>query len=218
VNRSEQLITDALRDIAAEAPAPRPMADAAWQAGRRRRLSRVGAAASAGAGAIAAAIALPLVLAGSPGQSPSLLTGPTLPVSLRTPIQFRQVATIHNGTCPAGSPGVPGPPGNTKGTGTVCYRFTHNGMSVTTLQSATVSRANDGSYWVMVRFTKADATQFAMLTKKVFSQHGVRNQLAVIVGGRVMAAPIVEQPITAGQAEIPGFTSRAQAEHLLGRA
>jgi hypothetical protein len=217
VNRSEQLIKDALHDIAAEAPAPQPLADTAWQAGRRRRLNRVSAAASAGAGALAAAIALPLALAGSPGQSPSVLTGPTLPISLRTPIQFRQVATVHSGPCPAGSPGVPGPPDNTKGTGTVCYQFTHNAMTVTVLQSATVSRANDGSYWLMIRFTKTDASRFAVLTRKVAGQPSPRCELAIVVSGRVMAAPIVEEPITGGQAEIPGFTSHAQAEHLLGR-
>ena len=60
MNGPEPLIADALRDIAAEAPAPGAMADAAWQAGRRRRLSRVSVVASAGAGALAAAIALPL--------------------------------------------------------------------------------------------------------------------------------------------------------------
>lgn len=217
MNRSEQLIADALHDIAAGAPAPQPLADAAWQAGRRRRLSRVGAAASAGAGALAAAIALPLALAGSPGQSPSVLTGPTLRISLHAPIQFRQVATVRSGPCPAGSPGVPGAPDNTKGTGTVCYRFTHHGLTVTVLQSATVSRANDGSYSLMIRFTKADASRFAVLTRTVCSQPGPRNELAVVIGGRVMAAPIVAEPITAGQAEIPGFTSRAQVEHLLGR-
>jgi SecDF, P1 head subdomain len=216
VNRSEQLIKDALHDIAAEAPAPQPMSDAAWQAGRRRRRSRVSAAASAGAGALAAAIALPLALAGSPGQSPSVLTGPTLPISLRTPIQFRQVATVRSGPCPAGSPGVPGPPANTKGTGTVCYRFTHNAMTVTVLQSATVTQGS-GSYWLMIRFTKTDASRFTALTRRLAGQPSPRCQLAIVVGGRVMAAPVVAEPITAGQAEIPGFTSRAQAEHLLGR-
>jgi SecDF, P1 head subdomain len=219
VNQSEQLIADALRDIAAEAPAPRQMADVAWQAGRRRRLSRASAAASAGAGAVAAAIALPLALAGSPGQSPSVLTGPTLPVSLRTPIQFRQVASISGHSCRPGSPGLPGPSANSNanpnGSGTACYQFTHQGMTVTVLRSARVIQAGRGQYVLNIRFTTADAGRFAALTRKLFGQPTPRCQLAIIVGGRVISSPTVEAPMTTGQAQIDGFGSHAQAERLL---
>ena len=55
---ADQLIAGALRDIAAEAGLPGPVADAAWRAGRRRRL----AALAASAGSIAAAITLALVV------------------------------------------------------------------------------------------------------------------------------------------------------------
>jgi len=215
MNASEQLIADALRDIAAGAPAPRPMADAAWQAGRRRRRGGLAAAGSAGAGAIAAAIALPLALAGSPGQSPGVLTGPTSPVSLRTPVQFRQVASISGHSCRPGSPGLPGPSDNSNGSGASCYQFTHQGMTITALRSAQVIQASGGQYVLNIRFTTADASRFATLTGKLLDQPTPRCQLAIIVGGRVISSPTVEAPITGGQAQIPGFTNRAQAESLL---
>lgn len=219
MNGAERLIADTLRDIAAEAPAPRPMADTAWQAGRRRRWGGLAAAGTAGAGAIAAAIALPLAVASSPGQSPGILTGPTLPVSLRTPIQFRQVASISGHSCRPGSRGLPGPSArsnaNPDGSGTACYQFTHQGMTVTVLRSARVVQAGGGQYVLNIRFTTADASRFAALTGKLFDQPTPRCQLAAIVGGRVISSPTVEAPITAGQAQIAGFTSRAQAQNLL---
>ena len=222
MNGPEPLIADALREIAAEAPAPRPMADAAWQAGRRRRLSRVSAAASAGAGALAAAIALPLALAASPGQSPRVLTGPTLPVSLSMPIKFRQVAAISIGACPSGSRGLPGPvtsPGTNPAqfiSKTGCYRFTSKGMTVTGLKSAVVVNQPGGGYLLDITFRPGDAARFAALTRELAGQPSPYCQLAAIVGGHVMSASTVEQPITQGRALIAGFTRRAQAENLLG--
>jgi hypothetical protein len=221
MNSSEQLIADTLRDIAAGAPAPRPMADAAWQAGRRRRRGGLAAAGTAGASAITAAIALPLALAGSPCQSPSVLTGPTLPVSLHTPIQFRQVASISGHSCRPGSPGLPGPADNSNanpnGSGTACYQFTHQGMTVIALRSARVIQASGGQYVLNIRFTTADASRFAALTGKLLDQPTPRCQLAIIVGRRVISSPTVEAPMTADQVQIVGFSNRAQAEQLLGR-
>ena len=184
-------------------------------------MGRTGRRGYRGAGAIAAAIALPLALAGSPGQSPSVLTGPTLPVSLRTPIQFRQVAGISGHSCRPGSPGLPGPSDNSNanpnGSGTACYQFTHQGMTVTALRSAQVIQASGGQYVLNIRFTTADASRFAALTGKLLDQPIPRCQLAIIVGGRVISSPTVEAPMTAGQVQIVGFNNRAQAEQLLGR-
>lgn len=219
MNAAEQLIADTLRDIAAEAPTARPRADAAWQAGRRRRRGGLAAAGTAGAGAIAAAIALPLAVAGSPGQSPGVLTGPTLPVSLRTPVQFRQVASISGHSCRPGSPGLPGRSDNSNaspnGSGTACYQFTHQEMTVSVLRSARVIQAGHGQYVLSIRFTTADASRFAALTRKLFGQPTPRCQLAVIAGGRVISSSTVEAPMTTGQVQIAGFSSRAQAENLL---
>jgi preprotein translocase subunit SecD len=83
VKDADQLIADALRDIAAEAGPPRPVADAAWRAGRRRRLTALaaGGAAIAGAIALALALVLPPAAAPRPGASPTAAPGPASPQS-----------------------------------------------------------------------------------------------------------------------------------------
>jgi hypothetical protein len=221
VNAPEPRIADALREIAAEAPAPRRLADDAWQAGRRRRWRGVAAAVTAGTGVIVAVIALILAVVGSPAHPsgpPSLAAGP---VTLRTPIQFRQVAAISAHGCPANSPAVPGPAtapaGNQSAPGTACYTFTQRGMTVTGLKSAVVVKAPGGGYLLAIRFLPGDAARFAALTSKLVGLPSPHCQLAVVVGDHVLAAPTVDQPITGGQAEIPGFSSRAAAASLLGQ-
>ncbi len=216
MNAPEPLIADALREIAAEAPTPRPMAGAAWQAGRRRRWRGLAAAVTAGAGAIAVVIVLILAVLGSPAASGG---GPTLaagPVSLNTPIQFRQVASISMHACPSGSSGLPGPPASPNGVfKAACYRFTSKRLTVTGLESAAVVHQPGRGYLLDIRFTPGDTARFAALTRELAGLPTPHCQLAVIVGGRVISSPTVEQPITQGQAEITGFTSHAQVEGLL---
>jgi hypothetical protein len=223
VNGPEPLIADALREIEAEAPAPRRMADAAWQAGRRRRRRGLAAAVTAGAGAVAAVIVLILAVAGSPGPSsgpPTLAPGT---VTLSTPIQFRQVASISGHACRADSPGLPGPANipvgaNPAGTNT-CYRFTSKGMTVTRLKAAWVAPdpGNKG-YLLSFNFLPGDATRFAALSSKLVRLPNPHCRLAIIVGGRIISAPTVDAVIyPRGGVQIVGFSSRAQVEHLLGR-
>ena len=87
---ADQLIAGALRDIAAEAGLPGPVADAAWRAGRRRRLATLAASAASIAGAIvlALAVVLPLTAArgpasppGPPGRVVSITLSPVTPAS-----------------------------------------------------------------------------------------------------------------------------------------
>jgi hypothetical protein len=222
VTGPEPLITDALREIAAEAPAPRRMADAAWQAGRRRRWRGRAAAVTAGAGAIAAVIALILTVLGSPAPpsgQPTLAAGP---VSLSAPIQFRQVAAISMHACRSGSPGlagpVNGPAGANPSSTSPCYRFTSKGMTVTRLKSAAVAQQPGGGYLLLIHFLPGDAARFAALTSQLVGLPSPHCQLAIIVGGRVISAPTVDAEVNpGGGAQITGFTSRAQVENLLGR-
>ena len=84
---ADQLIAGALRDIAAEAGLPGPVADAAWRAGRRRRLAVLAASAASVAAAIvlALAVVLPLTAApappGGPGRVVSITLSPVTPAS-----------------------------------------------------------------------------------------------------------------------------------------
>ena len=207
----EQMIADALREIAAQAGAPRPMADAAWRAGRRRRVAALTASAVAGAAAIVAAVLLLPAAHGQPPSRPPSQPGPT-PISLRSPIQFRQVAAISSAPCPAGSGGLPG---SLPGSGTpVCFHLTGTGMTVTTVQSAQVVPSG-GGYLLKIVFTPAQTGPWAALTRRLPGLPSPRDQLATIIDGRVIADSAVVGPITDGTTAIPGFVTRAQAESLL---
>jgi preprotein translocase subunit SecD len=212
VSGPQEMIADALREIAAQARAPRPMADAAWRAGRRRRLAALTASAVAGAAAIVAAVLLPLAAHGQPPSRPPSLQGPT-PVSLRSPIQFRQVAAISNASCPAGSGGLPGTLPDSAAP--ACVYLTGTGMTVTVLQSAQVIPSGSGGYLLEIGFTRPETGPFAALTLRLSGLPSPRDQLAVIIHGRVIADPAVQSTITGGTAQIAGFATRAQAESLL---
>ena len=207
----EEMIADALREIAAQAGVPRPMADAAWRAGRRRRLAGLTASAVAGAAAIVAAVLLPLAAHGQPPSRPASQPGPA-PVSLRSPIQFRQVAAISDAPCPAGSGGLPGTPDSAA---PACFYLTGTGMTVTAVQSAQVVPSGTGGYQLDIVLTRAQTGPFAALTRQVTGLPSPRDQVAIIIDGRVIADPVVQSAIPGGNAQITGFATRAQAESLL---
>jgi hypothetical protein len=90
VRDADQLIAGALRDIAAEAGLPGPVAGAAWRAGRRRRVAVLAASAASVAAAVvlALAVVLPLTAArgpvsrpGPPGRVVSITLSPVTPAS-----------------------------------------------------------------------------------------------------------------------------------------
>ena len=206
----QEMIADALREIAAQAGAPGPIADAAWRAGRRRRLATLTASAVAGAAMIVAAVLLlPLATHGQPPSRPASQPGPAAPISLRSPIQFRQVAAISNASCPAGSGGLP------DSAARACVYLTGTGMTVTALQSVQVVPSGTGGYLLDILLTRAETGPFAALTQKVSGLPSPRNQLAIIIDGRVIADPAVQGAIPGGNAQITGFATRAQAESLL---
>jgi SecD-like export protein len=80
VRDADQLIAGALRDIAAEAGPPGPLADAAWRAGRRRRLAVPVASAAFIAGVIA--LVLTVVLPQAPAPGPAAAPAHTRLVSI----------------------------------------------------------------------------------------------------------------------------------------
>ena len=209
----EKMIADALREIAAQAGAPRAMADAAWRTGRRRRLAALTASAVAGAAAIVAAVLLlPLAAHGQPPSRPSSQREPA-PVSLRAPIQFRQVAAISKASCPSGSRGLPGSLPDSAAP--ACFYLTGTGMTVTALQSAQVVPSGTGGYQVDIILTRAETGPFAALTRTVSGLPSPRDQVAIIIDGRVIADPAVQSAVPGGNAQISGFATRAQAESLL---
>ena len=88
-------------------------------------------------------------------------------------------------------------------------------MTIARVESARVQRVPRGRYALDLRLTPAESRLFALLTRQLVGLHSPHNEFAVIVGGRVLALPKVEAPITFGRVQIIGFSGRAQAERLL---
>lgn len=206
---SDRLIADALRELSDQAALPGDMADAVWHAGRRRRLA-ARASVAAAAAAVVLAVLLPLGIAGGPAHPRQALPGvsPAAPISLRSPIQFQQVATIGGAPCAARSTGLAG------GNPPACFHLTGARMTLTRLGSARVVRAGPTQYSLSLVLTPADGNRFATLTGRLAGQPSPRDQLAIIIGGRVIAHPVVVRAIH-GQVQITGLESRARAEQLL---
>jgi hypothetical protein len=216
VSGSDDLIVDALRGIAEQAGAPRQTADAAWRAGRRRRLTVMGASAAGAAGAVGAAVAVLLAMAGGPVQPrhPLAAASQAVPgalVQLRSPIQFRQVAAIDRAPCTAGSGGLQG-----NAAPATCFHLASAGMTIIGVDSAQVAkRPGIDQYVLNIRLTPAERLPFEALTGKLAGLTSPRDQLAIIISGHVVAHPVVESAIEGGQVQIAGLGSRARAEDLL---
>ena len=229
MNEPGELIADALREIADQAAAPRPMTDAAWRAGhRQQRLGVIATSAAVAAAAITIAVAVSLGTAAGPGPagpgpastgpvsapgrgggSISANAGTSAPVRLHTPIQFEQVAWTSDKRCAAGAGEMPGTAPAS------CVHLTGTGMTITSVESARVQQAPAGGYQLTMRLSPADSRVFAALTRELAGLRSPRNQFAVIAGGRVLAMAVVEAPMTLGQVAVVGFTSRAQAERIV---
>ena len=229
MNEPGELIADALREIADQAAAPRPMTDAAWRAGhRQQRLGVIATSAAVAAAAITIAVAVSLGTAAGPGPagpgpastgpvsapghgggSISANAGTSAPVRLHTPIQFEQVAWTSDKRCAAGAGEMPGTAPAS------CVHLTGTGMTITSVESAWVQQAPAGGYQLNMRLSPADSRVFAALTRELAGLRSPRNQFAVIAGGRVLAMPVVEAPITLSRVAVEGFTSRAQAERIV---
>jgi hypothetical protein len=211
VTEPGKMIADTLRSIADEAAAPRVMADAAWRAGRRRRHAMTAMSAAGAAAAVAVAVLLSLAAAApgrAPLHAPAASPSAVVPVRLGSPIQFRQVNKIDERACPPGSRGLPG-------TGIPrCYHVARIGVTVSELKSARVAELMPGSYSVNIGLMPGDAGRLGVLTGKLTGLPTPRCQVAIIVGGRVIAAPVAEGAIDSGAVQITVAT-RAQADRVL---
>jgi hypothetical protein len=186
VTAPDSLIVDALNELAAEAATPRPMADVAWRAGRRRRRTGAGASAAGAAAVTAAAVLVPLIMAAGPASSRH--GGPAQPFALATSITFQQVARSGRAPCPAGSDGLPTePPAQ-------CVYLTGPTVVITRMDSlGLVSAVGESTCkdTLAFRLTPAEGRQAFALSSKLARKLA---QMAIIVAGRVIGRPMVQSP------------------------
>ncbi|MEO3809140.1 protein translocase subunit SecD [Sphaerisporangium sp. B11E5] len=71
-----------------------------------------------------------------------------------------------------------------------------------------------GEWIVQVTFKSKGASQFSQITGAITSQPQPRNQLAMVLDGLVISAPVIEEPIPGGQARISGSFTQKTATDL----
>jgi len=209
VSNTDELIADALHDLAAQAVPVPPAADALWRAGqRRRRLSVL--ATSAAAGAIVGALVVVLTVGGlgSGHRGSPAAPAPAAPVWLRSPLVFAQVAAASRPPCPVHSAKVlaANPP--------ACLRLGGSRMTVTRIESARVHQLH-GEDLLEIRLTPADSRRFATLTRELARMHSPHNVLATVIGGQILDHPVVISAVTTRWVGFTGFPNRAAVESAL---
>ncbi|RCG26271.1 protein translocase subunit SecD [Sphaerisporangium album] len=71
-----------------------------------------------------------------------------------------------------------------------------------------------GEWIVQVNFKSKGASEFAKITGQITSAPQPRNQLAMVLDGVVISAPVIEEPIPGGQARISGSFTQKTADDL----
>jgi Excalibur calcium-binding domain len=125
----------------------------------------------------------------------------TLVRQLHTPMRFAQVTGVHQAPCPE-TDAIP------DDKGTTCYQLV-NGVTVTIVQKVEQVAERDGTYSVRIVLAPSNREEIAGLT-----HDSLKQQLAIVVGDKVVAAPRVAQEITQDSLSIAGF-SKAQADALM---
>jgi hypothetical protein len=77
------------------------------------------------------------------------------------------------------------------------------------IRSAAPRRADGGTWLIEIGFTEAGATQFAEITDAF-----VGRPLAILVDGKLLAAPVVRERIESGKAVITGTFTEAEAKRV----
>lgn len=199
----ETALAEALEEIADQAHGPALPGPALWKAGRRRRARTLAMGATGIVIVSALLVGIGGALVPSGGGEPAI----PVPAALATSIEFRQVSVIDGRSCTPGADGVPG-----KGQGE-CYHLSGTGMRITRVESLDVQQIGADMYALAVRLVPDDAARFAVLTREVAAQHGPASQLAVIVNGVVISAPVVAEPITGGTLQM-GLGSATDVDQL----
>ncbi|GAA1587470.1 hypothetical protein GCM10009789_46250 [Kribbella sancticallisti] len=114
-------------------------------------------------------------------------------------VQFRPVTKAEQGTCDTTTPAADGiacgPDGTRYSLGKVELDGTH-------VSDVTTSAGPTGAWNVALSLDADGAQLFARLTTDLAAKTPPQNQLAIVVRGRVVTAPVVSSAITGGKVEI----------------
>jgi hypothetical protein len=117
------------------------------------------------------------------------------------PLQLRLVTSSAEGPCSAASVTSDGPGRACDIAGNTTYEL---GESLGVVTPRSVWRDGQEKQAVSADFDKADARKFGDVTGKA-----VQKQLAILLAGKVISAPVIAEPLTAGEVT---FTFETEAE------
>lgn len=99
-----------------------------------------------------------------------------------------------------------------------CYRIStraEDRMSVTQLKQVEATYdANVPAWVVRMTFRDAGAKRFVSLTERAARRQSPQNQIAIVLGDRLLSAPSVAAPVTGGVVDISGDFTRDEVEAL----
>ena len=125
--------------------------------------------------------------------------------SSTSPLQLRLVTSSAEGPCSALPLTSEGPGSACDRAGTTTYEL---GESLGVVAPKSVKRNGQERQTVDVEFDKADASKLGDVTGKA-----VEKQLAILLDGKVISAPVVKEPITGGKVTF-AFGTAAEAEKV----
>lgn len=83
-------------------------------------------------------------------------------------------------------------------------------LDQTALKSAKLRNDNMGRPEIQMTFTKSGADRFAEITRE-----NTKKRLAIIINGTICEAPIIQDPIFDGTAEISGMFTKQEAQAVV---
>ena len=134
------------------------------------------------------------------------------PAAAATPqaVEFRRVLTAAQGSCPSPLPkGIVCDPNGMRYT---VGKVELDGSHVSEVKAA--QSPDQPGWYITLTLDEQGARLFAALTTQLAALQPPKNQLAIVVGGQVAAAPTVTSAITAGKVQISGNYTKKDAEAL----
>lgn len=181
------------------------LADGALRIARRRqRLARagVGLAAAVAVATAGVAVADGVTLRAHVGQPAAGVDATNTQKAAL--ISFLPVTSSTEHACAQGSGGYPVPASATHPE--FCVQADRaRGMTDIQVASAKADKSGaDGTWRVEVSLDSADRTRFAALTGAIASAPAPRNEIAIVIDGKLWGSPSVTSSITGGRIEIVG--------------
>lgn len=135
-------------------------------------------------------------------------TSTVTPATFGQPLQLRPVTEIAPAPCASGMVG--------DAEGAQCYRLAEETLTIERVKDLkTIPPKENPQFAVQLTMYPDDAKAFGELTGRLAKEQTPRNQIAIVVDGKVVTAPAVMGAITGGEIQITGNFSRPDAEKLV---